>query len=122
MKRVLSIGQCGIDQGALSRFLKANFDVEIVVSSTVDDATNQMHRRPFDLVLVNRQFDHDGTEGVEFIRLLKADQQLAASPVMMITNFPEYAQDAVAAGAVPGFGKADLRSTGLAEHLKPYLT
>ena len=121
MKRVLSVGQCGMYHGSISRFLKSHFDVEIIPTATVNDAIHQMRRQSIDLVLVNRQFDEDGTEGVDFIRDLKIDKELSAVPVMMITNFPEYAQEAVKLGAEPGFGKAELSSRDLAERLKPYL-
>lgn len=121
MKRVLSIGQCGIDHGSLSRFLTSHFDVEVVPAATADEASQQMRQRAFDLVLVNRQFDHDGTEGVDFIRDLKADRELASVPVMLITNFPEYAQEAVKLGAEPGFGKAQLSSKDLPSRLLKYL-
>ena len=35
---------------------------------------------------------------------------LAATPVMLVTNYPEHQQAAVEAGAEPGFGKDVLRS------------
>ena len=35
MKQVLSVGQCSMDHGSLSRYLKSNFDVEIVPVATV---------------------------------------------------------------------------------------
>ena len=122
MKRVLSVGQCSMDHGSISRFLKSNFDVEVIPVATVADATDKMRQKGIDLVLVNRQFDHDGTEGVDFIRDIKADKDLAALPIMLITNFPEYAQEAVALGAEPGFGKAELSSKDLASRLKPFLS
>jgi CheY-like chemotaxis protein len=59
---------------------------------------------------VNRIFDADGSEGIDLIRAIKNDPQLSAVPVMMITNFPDHQQLAVAAGALPGFGKRDLGS------------
>jgi DNA-binding NarL/FixJ family response regulator len=121
MKRVLSVGQCEKDHGSISRFLNSNFDVEVVPVATVADATQQMRRQAFNLVLVNRQFDLDGTEGIDFIRGLKSEQDLAAVPVMLITNFPEYAAEAVSLGAEPGFGKAELSSQDLPQRLNPYL-
>ena len=76
----------------------------------------------FDLVLVNRKFDADNSDGLELIRQLKADAALAAVPVMLVTNYPEYQAEAVAAGALPGFGKAELRSPATKEKLVAVLS
>ena len=121
MKQVLSIGQCGFDHGSISRFLQGEFDVDVLPAATADEAVGQLRQRSFDLVLVNRQFDADCSEGVEFIERLKADPELAAIPVMLVTNFREYAEQAVAIGALPGFGKAELGSPELASRLRPLL-
>ena len=121
MKQVLSIGQCSFDHGSISRFLQGEFDVDVLPAATADEAVGQLRQRSFDLVLVNRQFDADGSEGIEFIERLKADPELAAIPVMLVTNFPEYAEQAVAIGALPGFGKAELGSPELASRLRAHL-
>jgi two-component system chemotaxis response regulator CheY len=59
---------------------------------------------------VNRKLDQDYSDGLEIIQAIKADPQLAETPVMLITNFPQYQEQAVAAGALPGFGKKELYS------------
>ena len=38
---------------------------------------------------------------------MKADPAVTAVPVMLITNYPEHQDAAVAAGAVRGFGKLE---------------
>jgi CheY-like chemotaxis protein len=121
MKHVLSVGQCGFDHGSISRFLQSHFDVEVTPVATAQSATDVMRRQPFDLVLVNRQFDADGSEGLEFIQSIKADEALAAVPVMLVTNFAEYADQAVALGAIPGFGKAELGSPETVQRLESFL-
>lgn len=121
MKHVLSVGQCSFDHGSISRFLQGEFGVDVVPTDTADNATEQLRQRPFDLVLVNRQFDADGSEGIDFIERLKADPELAAVPVMLVTNFREYAEKAVSLGALPGFGKAELGSPELASRLRSHL-
>ncbi len=60
--------------------------------------------------MVNRKLDIDYTDGLEIIRQIKADPQLAAVPCMLVTNYAEHQQAAVAAGAEPGFGKLELGS------------
>lgn len=121
MKRVLSVGQCGFDHGSISRFLEGHFAVEVTPSATAASAISLLRKEPFDLVLVNRQLDADGSEGLDLVKALKADSALAAMPVMLITNFPEYDQQAVELGAVSGFGKAAMGSPDVIQRLEPYL-
>lgn len=121
MKQVLSVGQCGFDHGSISRFLKSHFDVEVTPAATATSATGLLKDKPFDLVLVNRQFDADGSEGLDFVRDIKADSSLSSIPVMLITNFAEYDREAVALGAVSGFGKGSLGSAETVRRLEPYL-
>ena len=121
MKHVLSVGQCGFDHGTISRFLSSHFEIEVTPASTALKAIDLLRKQPFDLVLVNRQFDADGDEGLDFIKALKADEALAAKPVMLVTNFPKYDQQAVALGAVSGFGKGEVGSLDVVRRLEPFL-
>ncbi|MDB5344189.1 MAG: hypothetical protein JWP89_2566 [Schlesneria sp.] len=121
MKHVLSVGQCGFDHSAIDRFLGQHFEVKVTPSATAVDATRQLRQQIYDLILVNRQFDADGSEGLDFIRQLKAAPNLQTIPVMLVTNFREYAQQAESLGAVPGFGKSELGLPALAKRLVPYL-
>ena len=68
--------------------------------------------RKFDLVLVNRVLDLDGSSGLELIQTLKEDpdQPLKATPVMLVSDYPEAAADGRRAGREPGFGKSELQS------------
>jgi two-component system chemotaxis response regulator CheY len=72
-------------------------------------------------VLVNRQFARLGGLGVELIERMKADPQLAAIPVMLLSDYPDAQQEAVAAGADPGFGKSDLASDSTRQKLARFL-
>jgi len=121
MKHVLSVGQCGYDHSSITRFLRGVFDVEIVPSATADEAVSLLRQKPFQLILVNRQFDADGSEGLDFIKQLKSDPELAAVPVMLVTNFQDYAEQAVALGGLPGFGKSELGSGTVVARLRPLL-
>ncbi len=104
-KRVLSVGQCSVDHAALSAMLEKNFGAEVVPVETAADALVALEHDKFDLVMINRKLDADYSDGVEIIRSIKADPQIAATPCMLVTNYPEHQQAAVAAGAEPGFGK-----------------
>lgn len=121
MKKVLNVGQCGFDHGSITRFLQGHFDAEVSAASTADDALALLRQQTFNLILVNRQFDADGDDGLSFIQTVKSDPQFASIPVMLITNYPDYAKRALALGAVPGFGKSELTSPGLVSRLGPYL-
>lgn len=71
-------------------------------------------------MLINRKLDIDYNDGLEILKAIKADPQLAAMSVMLVTNYPEHQQTAVAAGAVPGFGKDSLRSPQTVERLAKF--
>ncbi len=72
-------------------------------------------------MLVNRVFDADGSSGLDFIKTLKADAALTATPVMLVSNYEDAQAQAVAVGAVPGFGKATLGQPAMLERVKAYL-
>ena len=120
-RRVLSVGQCLPDQFALARFLQAHFAVQIDTAATAPDALDALRKHPADLVLINRKLDEDYTDGTEIIRVMQADPALVSIPVMLISNYPEYQDHAVALGAVYGFGKHDLGRSDVVERLQPYL-
>jgi len=108
-KHILSVGQCGADHYSISTFLQSHFDgVEIEPMHTTKQAISALKARPFDLVLVNRRFDLDGGPGLELIRAMKADGELASVPVMLVSNHADAQKEAMGAGAVRGFGKANL--------------
>ena len=50
-----------------------------------------------------------------------AKREELSTPIMLVSNYPEAQSEAVAAGAVPGFGKATLRSSQAREHLMKFL-
>ena len=106
-KRVLDVGQCGPDHATIRAFLTRHFDCEIVQAHGPDDTLALLRSESFDLVLVNRKLDRDYSDGVEIIRLVKADPAIADVTMMLVTNYPEHQAAAVAEGAVPGFGKLE---------------
>lgn len=120
-RRVLSVGQCGMDHGSLSRLIASNFDARVDAADDLADTLAQLRAAKYDLVLVNRQLDLDGSDGLEIIRTLKADAELAPIPVMLVTNYPDYQARAVADGAESGFGKNELSSLATKEKLARFL-
>lgn len=120
-RRILSVGQCSFDHSRISRHLQQSLGVEVEGASRADDALATLRQAPFDLVLVNRVGDADGAPGIDLIRALKSDPALSAVPVMLVSNFPDAQADAVALGALPGFGKSELTSSATAERLRAAL-
>lgn len=122
MKRVLDVGNCSPDHGAISAWLKRHFGAAVAQAHGPDDALAALRSGKFDLVLVNRKLDQDYSDGLEIIQQIKADPQLASIPCMLITNYPEHQATAVAAGAEPGFGKLSLSSPETIERLGKFLS
>jgi CheY-like chemotaxis protein len=120
-KRVLDVGNCGVDHAAIRRLLGGHFAAEVVQNHSQLEALASLRREQFDLVLVNRVFDRDGSDGLELIRAIKADSDLADVPVMLITNYEQHQRRAVEAGALPGFGKAELGDPETKERLAAIL-
>jgi CheY-like chemotaxis protein len=107
--RILSVGQCSFDHGSISRHLRQAYRAEVTAADTKGQTLTSLRAGEFDLVLVNRVLDGDGSPGIEVIRAIKADPELASVPVMLVSNYEDAQAEARAAGALPGFGKSDLR-------------
>ncbi|NQT15551.1 MAG: hypothetical protein HQ582_22525, partial [Planctomycetes bacterium] len=107
-KKVLTVGHCSFDHGTIERLILAHFDADMAAASSHEEALEMLRRGHFDLALVNRKLAYTGADGVELIEKIKADPRLADRRVMLVSNYPEAQQAAVAVGAEPGFGKARL--------------
>jgi CheY-like chemotaxis protein len=121
-KRVLDIGNCVPDHRAIVQLITSHFDAQVIAADQWQDAIDQLREQTFDLVLVNRKLDIDYSDGIQVIHQMKADAELCAIPVMMITNFAEHQQQAIQAGAVEGFGKQSLRDPATREKLAVFLS
>jgi len=104
--RLLDVGNCDPDHGAIRRMLERNFHVVIDRVMFVDEAIDAVKRCRYDLVLVNRLIFADGSPGIDLHRQIGSDPELAAVPIMLVSNFAEAQADSIAAGGVHGFGKA----------------
>ena len=116
-KKVLGVGNCSFDHGMIETLILANFDAVMVAASLTDEALEKLRSDRFDLVLVNGRLANDSSEGMALVEQIKADPQLAATPVMLLSNYDDAQQAAVAAGAEPGFGKAQLAQPETLEKL-----
>jgi CheY-like chemotaxis protein len=120
-KRVLDVGNCAPDHASIRAYLTRNFACEVVQAHNAADALANLRESTFDLVLVNRKLDIDYSDGIEVIKQLKSDPEIASVPVMLITNYPEHQEAAIAAGAVRGFGKLEYDKPETRENLAAVL-
>lgn len=120
-KKVLDVGNCGPDFHAIKSMVETQFGAKVLRADGPEDALEILHREAIDLVLVNRKLDRDYTDGLEVIKQIKADKAVSSTPIMLITNYEDHQQTAIAAGAVHGFGKLSLGSSDTIARLKPYL-
>jgi CheY-like chemotaxis protein len=120
-KRVLDVGNCVPDHAAIRGLIERNFDAQVVQADDLASALAELQNQSADLVLVNRKLDLDYSDGMAIVRHFKADPQWSSVPVMLITNYPEYQAEAIAAGAEPGFGKQELRTNETLEKLQRFL-
>lgn len=120
-KRVLNVGQCMPDHGSIAQFLKSHFDVEIEKIDSGPDTLDRLRKVSCDLVLINRKMDADYSDGIDILQQIKADASLAQVPVMIISNYKESQDNAVAMGAEYGFGKLELGASDVVARLEPFL-
>ncbi|MCC6659755.1 MAG: hypothetical protein IT437_02590 [Phycisphaerales bacterium] len=118
-QRIVLVGHCGPDAAVLRSTLR-----RLVPGATVDRANDDgqvaASLPTADLLLVNRALDGDfeAADGVEMIRSLPPGGPIT----MLISNFPHAQESAVAAGAAPGFGKAEIGAQHTADRLAYALT
>src|SRR5262245_44449350 len=121
-KRVLDVGNCVPDHASIRAMLEKQFRAEVVQADGSSDALAAMRKEPFDLVLVNRKLDQDYSDGLDVVKQIKADAALAAVPCMLITNYADQQELAVAAGAEYGFGKKELYTSETQSRLAKFLS
>jgi CheY-like chemotaxis protein len=121
-KRVLDIGNCGPDHGAIRAMFERSFGADVAQADGAHDALAMLRREPFDLVIVNRKLDQDDSDGLDVIAQIKADARLQQIPCMLVSNYPDQQQAAVAAGCEYGFGKRQLYDAATHERLAKILS
>lgn len=104
--RVLSVGQCGYDNSNLRNFFAREFNADLTAVDDSSELKAEIDRAQYDLILVNRIFDHTRESGLSVIADVAQNNE--SLKIMLVSNYEQYQQEAVAAGALPGFGKAEL--------------
>lgn len=114
--RVLDVGNCSFDHQSIKQLLTRTFsNVEVHRAHSSIEAEQSIAAHPFDLILVNRKFDRDGSDGMAWIQALRRASPSIA--VALISNYPEYQKQAQEWGAIPGFGKSEISDPSLPERL-----
>jgi two-component system, chemotaxis family, chemotaxis protein CheY len=113
---VLSVGSCSADNYRLRRLVEGQLDADMSDADTAEEGLKRAADGCFDLILVNRIIDWDGTMGVDFITA--ARKANIATPIMLISDYTDAQAQAVANGATPGFGKSQLQDPEVVERLR----
>lgn len=102
--RILDVGQCMVDGPRLERLLKESLGAHVDNAATKADSLAFAAKHTYDLVLVNRILNNDRSPGISVVEaLVSAHPKLK---VMLVSDLEEAQKEAVAKGALPGFGKS----------------
>ena len=117
---VVLVGHCGPDSWMLkSAVRRALCGADVLLVDTPEDLDGVIDTA--DLLLVNRALDGGfaGASGVAMIAELS--QRNRAPALMLVSNYADAQEEAEAAGALPGFGKAEIGSERMRERLRAAL-
>ena len=120
-KRVALVGHCGPDASylrlAVARAVK---DAQILFADD-QHSLNKLIESGVDLLMLNRRLDYgfETDEGVELIRRLRVKNP--SLKAMLVSNYPDAQQAAVAVGAVAGFGKREIGSPKVSDLIRSAL-
>jgi hypothetical protein len=120
-KKVALIGHCGPDSSYLRMaVMQASKGVKVIGADDREELQRAL-ADGVDLLLFNRELGYgfDEETGVDVIKRLRVERP--ELKMMLVTNYPEVQAAAVAAGALPGFGKRELGSPRVAKLLKDAL-
>lgn len=120
-RRVLVAGNCAKDHRAIQSLLEQHFCAVVERADTCADVEQALAGARYGLVLVNREFFADGSDGVALIGKIRCDTRLDQTPAMLISNFAEAQEAAIASGAAAGFGKAAMTAPETIKRLAQYL-
>lgn len=115
-REVVLVGHCLPDASFLSISVSRALPGARITRAN-DDAAVEKAIESGALLLVNRKLEpgYSATDGNEYIRMLRA--KFPQARLMLVSNLADAQSQAVADGALPGFGKDELGSPRLAEVL-----
>jgi len=122
-KKVVLVGHCGPDSSYLRIAVSGAAKQSQVQVLMADDQSelNKLLADGVDLLLLNRQLDwgFEAETGVELMQSLRA--KFPNVKMMLVSNYPEAQAEAVAAGALPGFGKREIGTPRVKELIREAL-
>ncbi len=104
--KILDVGQCGIDGPGMEQLFTEELDADVLTVDTAAETKQALSEEDFDIVLVNRVLDADGSSGVDLIGQLKDSG--VKTPIMLVSDREDAQERAVSVGALRGFGKSEL--------------
>ena len=114
---ILLVGHCGVDGPRLQRDISAALPgSEVVRVNSTADLEERLRGGRADLLLVNREPVGFEEEGVAIVRAVL--KQCPEARVMLVSDLEEAQAEAVAAGAMRGFGKRLMGSKRLVEEVE----
>ena len=111
------VGHCGADSYSISNAVRRAVPGAAVVSADEPGALDRQIKNGA-VLLVNRVLDggFHTDSGVELIESLASRQPKPR--MLLVSNYADAQQAAVAAGALPGFGKSELGSARTSDQLR----
>jgi DNA-binding NarL/FixJ family response regulator len=116
--RIVLVGHCGVDAPRLEAAVSKILPRADVISVNSEEQLQEICDEGADLLLINRQLPY-GFESEEGVELMCELQQMHPDvKMMLVSDRPDAQERARRAGAIDGFGKADLGSRRIADILK----
>ena len=120
-KKIALVGHCGPDSSFLRMAISSADRSATILAADDSSELNKLLTEGVDLLLLNREMPYgfEDSEGVGLIRKLRSKHP--AVKLMLVSNYPEAQAAAIAAGAVPGFGKREIGTKRVAEVIREAL-
>jgi hypothetical protein len=121
-KKVLLVGHCGPDSSYLKMAVKSAGSAVTILSADDQTELRSALDGGVDLILFNRELGYgfDEKYGVDVIKYLSGNYP--SLRMILVSNYSDAQAAAVAAGALPGFGKRELGSQRVVDLLKNALS
>lgn len=107
-QRIVLVGHCGIDAPRLEAEVSRCLPGADVISVNSEEQLQDVCEEGADVLLINRQlpFGFEAEEGLELIQEIQ--QMHPEVKMILVSDRPDAQEQARRAGAIEGFGKADL--------------
>jgi DNA-binding NarL/FixJ family response regulator len=117
---VVLVGHCGVDGPRLQSEIGGALKGTDVTRVNSDADLQRACREGADLLLINREpLGFESGAGVDLIKRVRSEYP--NQKMMLVSDYPDAQQEAIAAGALEGFGKRDIGSPKLVETVKQAL-